>query len=152
MLVRIGTWRRLIGQGTRPLIWIWQNRSRVRYHKVAIAAVIIESLQTLDWHIYYTKEMWSTYGHEGQKNSNDTGRNSCIPTNHCIYTNGKKGFCLLSTSSTSRRSSENDNPDSKEHIWKIKTSHTTGTCKIRGYKLWRMVKQDRLSQAVLHHL
>ena len=58
-LVRIGTWCGLIGQGTRPCICISQNRSRVIYYKVATAAVIIESLQTLDRYVYYTREIWS---------------------------------------------------------------------------------------------
>ena len=65
VLIRIGTCRRLTVQGTRSLIWIWQNRRRVQYHKVATPVVIIESLQTLNRHVHYTKDVWSADGQRG---------------------------------------------------------------------------------------
>ena len=56
--VRIDACRRLIGSRSTPLIWICQNRSRVKYHKVATAAVTIESPQILDRHVFNTTEIW----------------------------------------------------------------------------------------------
>ena len=141
-----------MGHRTRPFIWIWQNRSRVKYSKVATAAVIIESLQTLNRHVYYSKEIWLADGQEGQKESNDRRRNLCIKTNNCINTKGNQAICLESTSSTRRRSTENDSPDSNKHIWNTRIPHTTCTCKILGYTICRMDNQDRTSQAVVHHL
>lgn len=53
---------------------MWLKRRRVNYQTVATAAVILESLPTLERNVYYNKRVCFTDGQDGQKERDDTRR------------------------------------------------------------------------------